>query len=80
MHTLPSMEADAMYIEFDGVAGMGACWPDLGGPRKLPVLVGGRGRGVCSSTCCLVGASALKFGKGGGKGDIDIEVTLAECA
>jgi hypothetical protein len=38
--------------------------------------VGGRG----SSVVCLLNASCFKFGSGGGKGDMEIDVTLAECA
>lgn len=36
--------------------------------------------GLYSSAVCLLKSSCLKFGRGGGHGDIDIEVTLAECA
>jgi hypothetical protein len=48
-------------------------------PRMLPVLVDDRVGGEWSSWVCLKG-SCLRFGKGGRKGDIEIEVTLAECA
>lgn len=80
MHTFPSIEDDAMCIEFEGVAGMGTCWPDLGFPRILPEFVDVRVGGRTSSAMTLLEASTLVFGRGGGNGDIDMDVTLAECA
>lgn len=80
IHTLPSIEEDAMYIEFEGVGGMGTCWLDLGCPRILPELVDVRVGGRVSSAVGLFKASTLNFGRGGGNGDIDMDVTLAECA
>lgn len=80
MHTLPSIDEDAMCIEFEGVGGMGACWLDFGCPRMLPELVDVRVGGRTSSAVGLLEASTLNFGRGGGNGDIDMDVTLAECA
>lgn len=74
------MDADAMYIELDGMIGIDACWPGFAEPRILPVLVDVRDRRAFSSAIGLVAASGLKVGKGGGNGDIDMDVTLAECA
>lgn len=69
-----------MYIELDGMTGIDACWLAFAEPRILPVLVDVRDRGAFSSAVCLVAVSGLKVGKGGGNGDIDMDVTLAECA
>lgn len=67
MHTLPSIEADAICIEFEGVGGIGTCWPDLEFPRILPELVDVRVGGRTSSAPSLLEASSLSFGRGGGK-------------
>lgn len=44
------------------------------------MLVDVRDKEAFSSAFCLIGTSCLKVGMGGGNGDIDMEVTLAECA
>ena len=80
IHTLPSIEADAICIEFEGVGGIGTCWADLGFSRILPELADVRDGGRISSAAGLLEASSLILGRGGGKGDIDMDVTLAECA
>lgn len=54
--------------------------PSFPCPRILPVVLDDRVDGLYSSVVCLLKVSCLRFGRGGGNGDIDIEVTLAECA
>lgn len=45
-------------------------------PEAVEVRVGGRG----SSALCVKELSGFEVGRGGGNGDIDMDVTLAEWA
>lgn len=80
MHTFPSMEEVAMYIEFEGIAGTAACWL-LGCPRRLAELEEDLlGSWSSVKVEALVNGSGLKVGRGGGNGETEIDVTLAEWA
>lgn len=79
-HTFPSMEEVAMYIEFEGVAGTVACWL-LGCPRRLAELEEDLlGSWSSVKVEALVNGSGFKVGKGGGNGETEIDVILAEWA
>ena len=67
-------------MEFEGVAGRGIWFTDLGGARDTIELAEDFGGTPCSSVESLLTASNLGFGSGGGFGEIETEVTLAEWA
>lgn len=74
------MEEVAMYIEFEGVAGIVTCWL-LGCPRRLAELEEDLlGSWSSVKVEALVNGSGLNVGKGGGNGETEIDVTLAEWA
>lgn len=55
-------------------------YPCLPCPRILPAAVDDRMGGRGSSVACLPNVSGFRLGSGGGNGDVEMDVTLAECA
>lgn len=75
MHTFPSMEAVAMWMEFEGVGGSTGEWV---------VLPFGRGESLTgmasSSSDDLLAAFCRVVARDVRNGEIEMEVMLAECA
>jgi hypothetical protein len=73
------MEEVAMYIEFDGVAETGGADLGLFGDAPAPAKEEAGFIGVAWLLSFLT-ASGFTVGGGGGKGDIEMDETLAEWA
>jgi hypothetical protein len=77
---LPSMEDVAMYIWLDGVFDTDGCFGLFFAPGGDIARVGDLSEFPWTSTAPRLVASARAVGKGGGKGEIDIDDMLAEWA
>ena len=80
MHTFPSMEEVAIWIELEGVAGTGGCCRGLLAAGEALADAEVRAGEALGSIVRRLTPSGFPDGKGGGNGDIEIAVMEAEWA
>jgi hypothetical protein len=69
-----------MYIWFDGVFGTDSCFGLFFAPGEDVTRAGDLSESPCASEAARLALSERTVGKGGGKGEIDMDDMLAEWA